>query len=92
MIDVINHAWNWTGITAKTVIDSNDFGNVIIMTTNAITGEFVEELSCQLIASDQLTYKRLLTDSEFLADWNMKSMVRDAQHYLGPLQKTKSIA
>lgn len=87
MINTINEAWGWLGITAEEVMAENEFGNLIFQTSQ---GEFwriiPEEPSCSKIASNESDYKKLWNDTDFVDDWEMTLIIRKAVAKLGPLQ------
>ena len=85
---IINKAWNWRGFNATKIIQTNDFGNVIFQTDkNEFWRICPEELSCEKIAQNENDYKKLLSDEEFLEDWEMTNLVNAANEKLGDLNK-----
>jgi hypothetical protein len=86
MIAIINKFWDWIGVNAKEIINTNEFGNIIFKSDR---DEFwricPEELSCNLIAKTHDEYERLTQDSDFKTDWEMKTLVDLALSVLGSL-------
>lgn len=86
MIGAISKAWSWIGLEPVDVITSNAFGNVIVRDK---CGRFwricPEELSCQVVAESEDEYRVLISDEEYLADWDMIQLVALASRKLGSL-------
>lgn len=90
MIIEINKAWDWKGFNATEIIRTNDFGNVIFKTDkNEYWRICPEETSCEKIAESNSEFDRLLTDSEFIEDWEMTNLVAVAKSELGELAKNQ---
>lgn len=90
MIAEINKAWNWKGFNATEIIRTNDFGNVIFKTDkNEYWRICPEETSCEKIAESNSEFDRLLTDSEFIEDWEMTNLVVVAKLELGELEENQ---
>tara|TARA_R110000868_G_scaffold399453_3_gene673206 strand:+ start:503 stop:943 length:441 start_codon:yes stop_codon:yes gene_type:complete len=90
MITEINKAWNWRVFNATKIIQTNDFGNVIFKTDdNEYWRICPEETSCEKIAKTKLEFERLLTNSEFIEDWEMTNLVTIAKSELGELAKNQ---
>ncbi|MTB52630.1 T6SS immunity protein Tdi1 domain-containing protein [Lewinella sp. W8] len=86
VISTINQAWNWKGFTATEAIRINDFGNVIFKTAlNEYWRLCPEELSCHKIASSATELNQVLTEQEFIDDWEMDHLVKEAKAVLGEL-------
>lgn len=86
MINEINQALNWCGVTAKEIIQINDFGNIIFQSTeNEIWRICPEELYCEKIANTISDYHKLLNDTEFIEDWEMINLVNIAKETVGEL-------
>ena len=68
------------------VVGENDFGNLMI---RDIQGQYwrlrPEDLSCEIVALNQEELESLSADQEFLHDWNMQALVKQAHERLGPL-------
>jgi hypothetical protein len=70
MLTTINKAWDWIGVKAKEILQINDFGNIMFKSTkNEFWRICPEELYCEKIADSQSDYEKLLSDSEFIEDW-----------------------
>jgi hypothetical protein len=90
MIIEINKAWNWKGFNATEIIRTNDFGNVIFKTDKSEYWRICpEETSCEKIAESESEFDRLLTDSEFIEDWEMTNLVEFAKSELGVLEENQ---
>ena len=80
----ICEAWGWMGIESAQVVGINKFGNVIFSDR---TGKYwricPEELECKVIADSATEYQRLLSDPEFLRDWEMARLVEMAEAKYG---------
>ncbi len=88
MLTAINKAWNWIGVKAKEIVLINDFGNIIFKSTqNEFWRICPEELYCEKIADSQLDYEKLLSDSEFIVDWEMDNLVQIAKNTVGELME-----
>ncbi|QQS42319.1 MAG: DUF1851 domain-containing protein [Acidobacteriota bacterium] len=86
LIDAIRESWGWTGVEPEEVVKENAFGNLLI---RDVDGRFwrlcPEDLYCEVIAQDQDELDGLFADPEFLEDWRMEELVRQAEEVLGPL-------
>ncbi len=91
MLSIIQEAWGWTGLEAKEIIKSNDFGNFLVRDAK---GHFwricPEELLCEVVAETQAEYGQLEQDPEFAEDWEMSNLVQLAQETLGSLDAGQS--
>lgn len=86
-VSEINKAWNWIGINAVEIIQTNDFGNIIFKTQQDDYFRICpEELSCEKIANSKSSLMKVLEDSEFIEDWQMKNLVLIANSKLGKLK------
>ena len=86
IIDGITKNWSWSGLVPKSIIDTNKFGNVVVEHQNGFVWRIVpEELSCEIIAKDVAEYEQIRTSEEFIADWNLPSLVEAAEAAYGPL-------
>jgi len=84
----INQAWNWNGITADKILDTNDFGNIIFKSKNdKIYRICPEELSIEKIASSIYEYEKIRSNKEFILDWEMTELVELARIEAGELNK-----
>ncbi|WP_111684603.1 T6SS immunity protein Tdi1 domain-containing protein [Winogradskyella tangerina] len=87
MITEINKAWNWKGFNATEIIRTNDFGNVIFKTDkNEYWRICPEEVTCKMIAENQVEFDKLLNDSEFIEDWKMTNIINTAKSVVGELK------
>lgn len=84
----INQAWNWSGVIADEILDTNDFGNIIFRSINdEIYRICPEELSIESIASNMNEYDDLKSDDEFILDWEMTKLVEIAKMEVGELKE-----
>ncbi len=90
MIEKINKSWNWKGFNAIEIIQTNEFGNVIFKTDkNEYWRICPEEISCEKIAETESEFNKILSDSEFINDWEMANLVNIAKSELGELKKNE---
>jgi hypothetical protein len=90
MINEINRALNWKGFTATEIVRTNDFGNIIFKTDkNEYWRLCPEEIRCEKIAESETEFEQLLTDSEFINDWEMLNLIFIAQSELGALSENQ---
>jgi len=88
MIDEINKAWNWKEIKAVEIMYVNDFGNIIFKNDNNEYWRICpEELTCEKIAKSESELNKLMSDSEFISDWQMINLVEVAKSKLGTLEE-----
>ena len=90
MVEKINEAWGWTGIRPKEVIGENKFGNLLIRDLEGRVWRLCpEDVYCEVVASNEVEYEKLINDSDFLEDWNMENLVNVARKKLGSLSGTR---
>lgn len=86
ILQTIRKAWGWIGIQPFELIDTNAFGNVIC---KDMYGHFwriyPEDLLCEVIAESDLEFEKLRLSCDFKTDWNMSSLVMEAEIALGKL-------
>lgn len=88
MIAKLNKYWNWRGINAEEIIQTNEFGNVIFKTDKGDYWRICpEELSCEKIAKNESEFNQVMNDKEFKEDWNMERLIKLAKSELGELAK-----
>ena len=84
----INKAWKWSGITAKEIINVNQFGNVVFSDTkDTIYRIRPEELSIEKVASNLHQFEIIKTEENYILDWEMKRLVAIAKSEVGELNK-----
>jgi hypothetical protein len=84
-IETIAQAWGWNGLVAKSLVDQNSFGNVIVLDHDGRYWRICpEELSCVIIASNDGEYARIRSDPTFVRDWAMSRLHTEAREALGP--------
>lgn len=88
IIREIKESWGWVGIDPVQVVGENDFGNLIIEDS---LGKFwrlcPEDVYCEVVANTKEELDRLSVDQKFLEDWNMQTLVDQAQESLGALEE-----
>ena len=86
LLAIIDEAWGWTGLTPLLVVGDNAFGNLIVKDVEERYWRLCpEDLYCRMIASSRAELDALSNDQEFLHDWNMSELVRQAEERRGPL-------
>ena len=86
MIDLIKEVWGWIGIEPIEIVGENAFGNLLIKDVgNQYWRITPEELSCEIVAKDELKYQELCKDDDFALDWSMEKLVNEARGKLGTL-------
>lgn len=87
LLETIEKAWGWTGVTAVVVVEASPFGNLILLDTQ---GRFwrlcPEELYCEIIAWSEVEYAKLYADSGFQLDWQATAMRATAEGCAGLLR------
>ena len=82
----IHEAWAWAGLQPTTVLDTNQFGNVLVSDAAGRCWRLCpEELSARVVAGSEDELNRLRRDERFVADWQMIPLVERARRRLGPL-------
>lgn len=90
MLKEIRQAWGWVGIEPEEVVGENAFGNLLIRDNKGQVWRLCpEELSCEVVATDNEAYAALLRDEDFLLDWEMEELVNMAREQLGSLEPDK---
>jgi len=90
MIEHLNKSWNWIGVNAEEIIQTNDFGNIIFKTNKGDYWRICpEELSCGKIANDESELNQRMNDKEFIEDWKMERLVNLAKSEFGELAETE---
>ncbi len=88
IIEDVKESWGWVGVEPTEVVAENDFGNLILKDSeNKFWRLCPEDVYCEMIADSVDAYNKLITDSEFLNDWNMVVMVDEATKKLGALKE-----
>lgn len=86
MLQTIEKAWGWRGLSPAEIVGTNAFGNVLVLATDGSYWRICpEELSCERVADNLAAYERLVDDPEFQSDWNMERLVALAEAKFGPL-------
>ena len=86
IIDAIKESWSWAGIEPAEVVGENDFGNLMI---RDVQGRYwrlcPEDVYCKIVAQNHAELDELSTNQDFLADWYMTALVKQAKEKLGTL-------
>ena len=86
LIAKISESWGWVSISPLRIVAENEFGNLII---EDIEGRFwrlcPEELSCLVIADSEDELSEVRSDPDFVAEWEMRTLVEEARKSLGDL-------
>jgi hypothetical protein len=84
LLAAIGAAWGWIGVDPVHVVATNAFGNVLFTSSD---GRFwrlcPEDLTCRVVADTKAVLDQLLSDSDFLLDWEMETLVLTAHTALG---------
>ena len=84
---IIAASWGWTGLKPLLVVGDNAFGNLIVKDVEDRYWRLCpEDLSCRMIAASRAELGTLSSDQDFLHDWNMSELTRQAKERLGPLR------
>ena len=85
-IDKIKAAWGWVGLDPEEIIRENEFGNLLIRDTEGQYWRLCpEDTYCEVVALNHDELTQLLSDSEFIEDWNMDRLVCEAKNKLGTI-------
>lgn len=87
LIEEIEKAWGWAGLKPAEVVGDNDFGNFIIKDAVGSYWRLCpEELYCNRVANDRAEFDALSQTEDFLHDWYMEVLVKQAKDRLGLLR------
>lgn len=87
LVAIIAASWGWTGLKPLLVVGDNAFGNLIVKDVEDRYWRLCpEDLSCRMIAASRAELDTLSSDQDFLHDWNMSELTRQAKERLGPLR------
>jgi hypothetical protein len=88
IIEEIKESWGWAGIDPEEIVGENDFGNLMI---KDIYGKYwrlcPEDVYCEIVANNRAELDALSTNQEFLEDWNMELLVKQAKEKYGALDE-----
>ena len=86
LLESIREGWGWAIGTPTRVIAVNSFGNIIVQNS---TGQFYritpEDLECVFLCDSEHDLEKLLRESKFAFDWDMKLLREQAERALGKL-------
>lgn len=86
IIQEIEESWGWVGIVPIEVVGENDFGNLIIKDSyDSYWSMCPEDFYCKRVANNREELDVLFINQEFLEDWYMRLLVKQANEYLGSL-------
>ena len=84
LLDVVKTSWAFAGLSPRSVVDANSFGNLLVEDTDGRIWRICpEELSCKVVASSLQELQLLRESSDFREDWSMKQLVEIATRMLG---------
>ena len=87
LLETITASWGWRGLQPVGIVAQNKFCNVIV---RAADGAFwrlcPEDLSCEVVARDDVEFQRLWNSDEFQFDWQMNRLAQIAEARLGPVE------
>ena len=85
-IQIIKQYWGHTGLRPAMVVDTNQFGNLIVQDNSSRFWRITpEELECKIIAKGVKEFAVLKDTEEFKQDWEMTGLVLLAMSQLGEL-------
>ena len=88
LIEIVEEAWGWTGLSPRRIVGSNDFGNLMIEDREGRYWRLCpEDLCCEVVAEDRPTLDSLAADPDFLLNWSMTRLVEQASASNGPLKE-----
>ena len=86
LLESIQEGWGWAIGTPERVVAVNSFGNVIVQTSK---GQFYriipENLECVFLCDSEDTLAKVMEESKFSFDWDMKLLRDQAERALGKL-------
>ena len=86
IIQSIANSWSWVGIEPDEIVGENDFGNLIIKDTSQRFWRLCpEDAYCEVIAQNRTELDELSKKQDFLEDWYMENLVRQAKEKHGEL-------
>jgi hypothetical protein len=84
VLTTIRESWGWTGLNPTAVTATNPFGNVIVRAADGAYWRICpEELSCKIVARDDVELDALWASEDFQVDWQMTGLVDIARATLG---------
>jgi hypothetical protein len=84
LLDTVRSAWGFTGVKARSIIDQNAFGNLLLEdSAGQIWRICPEELSCERVASSAQELRDLRESPDFVTNWEMQRLVSLASSALG---------
>ncbi len=86
VLTTIRESWGWTGLEPAAITATNAFCNVIVRAENGAYWRICpEELTCEIVARDEVDFDALWANKDFQVDWQMTRLVELAQATLGPV-------
>jgi hypothetical protein len=84
LLEIVKSAWAFTGLSPRSVVDVNEFGNLLV---DDFEGRVwlirPEELSCRVVASSLHDLELLRETIDFKEDWAMERLVETATALFG---------
>ncbi len=86
LLESIREGWGWAIGTPTRVIAVNSFGNVIVQTSKGQCYRIIpENLECVFLCDSEHDLEKVIRESEFAFDWEMKLLRNQAERALGTL-------
>jgi len=84
LLEVIQRAWQFTGLVPSAVLDTNAFGNLVVEDASGKVWRICpEELSCEIVAATRADFEQLRRSTDFAENWEMTRLVERARSLLG---------
>ena len=87
IIEVVTDAWNWAIPGVKKVLAVNSMANVLLID---IEGKYwricPEELSAEIIATNDAEIQSVYEDPDYKADWQLLGLIDEAEKEFGKLE------
>ncbi|WP_299487692.1 DUF1851 domain-containing protein [Acaryochloris sp. IP29b_bin.137] len=82
----VQKSWSWCGMQAAKIVAQNDFGNLIVLDDVGTYWRIcLEDLYCEIIATNAEEMDELSRDEEFRSDWEMSRLIEIGQELHGKL-------
>ena len=86
MLEAVSKGWGWKIGKPVTIVARNAFGNIIVRTQDGRYFRIIpEELKCVYLADSQEELERARCRENFQEDWEMRTLVEQAERSLGSL-------
>src|SRR5262252_282924 len=79
LIEEIRKSWGWIGIDPVEVVGENDFGNLIVKSSDGKYWRLTpEDCTLNIVANNRAELDELSKNQKFLHDWYMMALVSAA--------------